>query len=354
MTLKVIELFAGIGAQAQALKRAGIDHEVIAISEIDPYAIRGYEAINGPVNNLGDITKIEHLPPCDILTNSSPCQDISISGKQEGLEEGSGTRSALIWEVIRLLKDMKERDVLPKYIITENVKALSFKKNRPAMYKYMSILKDLGYKHTTWDVMKASDYGIPQGRERVIMVSSLEGVFVFPPKTKCSRSMWELLDDDVDEKYYLKDELIKSYEEHKKRQIENGRGFGWSPKEKDDRIMNTITTKPSRNGSGNYIVVTGSLKKKGWIDHVSRVYSPDGICPTITTCQGGGHVPKVKVSDEPLRIRVLTPTECLRFMDFDEESIDKLKATGMSDTRLYKMAGNSIPVGILVEVFKRL
>lgn len=109
MTIRVIELFSGIGAQAEALKELGLDYEVVATSDISKKANIGYEAIHGPVNNLGDITKIEHLPECDLLTYSYPCVSISTAGKREGLEEGSGTESALVWEVGRLLKDMRER-----------------------------------------------------------------------------------------------------------------------------------------------------------------------------------------------------------------------------------------------------
>lgn len=107
--IRVIELFAGIGAQHQALKQANIPHDVVAISEIDPGAVRAYEAIHGKVNNLGDITKVEHLPDCDLLTYSFPCQDLSVAGKRKGMAKGSGTRSGLLWEVERLLVDMRER-----------------------------------------------------------------------------------------------------------------------------------------------------------------------------------------------------------------------------------------------------
>lgn len=106
--IRVIELFAGIGAQHQALKDANIPHEVVAISEISANAVKAYEAIHGKVNNLGDITKIEHLPECDLLTYSFPCQDLSVAGIQKGMTKGSGTRSGLLWEVERLLNDIHE------------------------------------------------------------------------------------------------------------------------------------------------------------------------------------------------------------------------------------------------------
>ena len=116
MTIRVIELFSGIGAQHQALKELGLDFEIVGTSEIDKHAIRGYEAIHGPVNNLGDITKIERLPECDLLTYSYPCTSISISGKREGMVEGSGTASSLLWEVGRLLKIAKEDGILPEVL----------------------------------------------------------------------------------------------------------------------------------------------------------------------------------------------------------------------------------------------
>lgn len=110
MTLRVIELFAGIGAQASALERLGIDFKS-TVCEIDNHAYNAYCAIHGPTENLGDITKVEHLPPCDLLTYSFPCQDLSVAGYQRGMEKGSGTRSSLLWEVGRLLDDMREREM---------------------------------------------------------------------------------------------------------------------------------------------------------------------------------------------------------------------------------------------------
>lgn len=353
MTLKVVELFAGIGAQAEALKNSGIDHEIVAISEIDKNAIKAYEAIHGKVNNLGDICKIEHLPDCDLITNSSPCQDISISGDKQGMSEGSGTRSALIWEVIRLLKDAKERDKLPKYILTENVKAITFKKNRPDLDKYIEMLSDLGYT-TTWKIMKASDYGIPQARERCFMVSSLDGrEFVFPEPTELQHKLKDFLETDADKKYYLSDKMIETYEEHRKRQEENGRGFGWHPRDpKVDDIINTITTRPMRCASGNYIIVTGNLNIKGRHESSLRVYDPDGLCPTLQTYQGGGLVPKMKMSDDPLKIRVLTPRECMRLQGFTDKDVDAMYSTGLSNSAIYKAAGNSIAVNCLESIFK--
>lgn len=115
--IRMIELFAGIGSQASAMERLGIPHRRVAVSEIDEGAYRVYCAIHGPTPNLGDITRIEHLPDCDLLTYSSPCQDISIAGDKKGLKKGSGTRSSLIWEVGRLLTDMRERETVAGGIV---------------------------------------------------------------------------------------------------------------------------------------------------------------------------------------------------------------------------------------------
>lgn len=170
-TLDVIELFAGIGAQAQALDELNIDHRIVAISEIDPYAETSYRAIHDPkVNNLGDITKIESLPHCDLMTYSFPCTDISLAGNQAGLSKGSGTRSGLLWEVERLLEDYNNRQDLPKYLLLENVKNLVGKQFKADFDDWRLALELLGYTNY-WKVLNAKNYGIPQNRERVIMLS---------------------------------------------------------------------------------------------------------------------------------------------------------------------------------------
>jgi DNA (cytosine-5)-methyltransferase 1 len=138
--LTVIELFAGIGSQTQALKNIGIEHKVIGISEINKYAIMVYEMLHGKVNNFGDITKIESLPYCDLLTYSFPCQDLSIAGKQAGIKEG--TRSGLLLQVERLLNDMP---IKPKYLLLENVKNLISDKFYPDYEKWLNELASFGY-----------------------------------------------------------------------------------------------------------------------------------------------------------------------------------------------------------------
>lgn len=167
-TIRVVELFAGIGAFRKALRNLGIPHTAV-MSEIDDFATMSYQAIHGETENLGDISKVERLPDCDLLTYGFPCQDISIAGKQAGFEEGSGTRSSLLWEVRRLLEGAEH---LPKVLIMENVKNLVAKKNLPGFQRWIDWLTAKGYT-STWAVTNPEVFGVPQHRPRVIMVSIL-------------------------------------------------------------------------------------------------------------------------------------------------------------------------------------
>ena len=169
--IRTFEAFAGIGAQAEALKELDLDYEVIGISEIDKHAIMGYEAIHGPVKNYGDITKIEHLPECDLLTYSYPCTSISLAGKREGMKEGTGTASSLLWEVGRLLKDMEERKCLPEVLLMENVDAVLNRDNIGEFKRWLGVLGEMGYV-SSYTIMNAKDYGTPQNRKRIFCVSS--------------------------------------------------------------------------------------------------------------------------------------------------------------------------------------
>lgn len=221
--IRVVELFAGIGAQHQALKQAQIPHEVVAISEIDQGAVRAYEAIHGPTNNLGDITKVEHLPDCDLLTYSFPCQDLSVAGKRKGMSKGSGTRSGLLWEVERLLADMRERESLPNALLMENVDAILFEANIRDFKKWIARLSEFGYT-SSYKVLDAADYGVPQRRKRCFMVSLLDGrFFTFPKGIPLDKRLKDVLEDDVDESYYLTDEQIASYVAHDQKQRERER-----------------------------------------------------------------------------------------------------------------------------------
>ena len=174
--IRMVELFAGIGAFRKAAYNLGIPHTSV-MSEINEFATMSYQAIHGRTENLGDISKVENLPECDLLTYGFPCQDISIAGNMAGFEEGSNTRSSLLWEVRRLLDRMERK---PKVLIMENVKNLVSKKFFKGFEKWISYLESLGYR-SSWKVINAVQVGIAQNRERVFMVSVLDGPeFRFP------------------------------------------------------------------------------------------------------------------------------------------------------------------------------
>ena len=206
--IKVFEAFAGYGSQSIALRNLGIDYEVVAISEIDKYAIQAYEAIHGPTLNLGDISKIkvEDIPQHDLFTYSFPCQDLSVAGKQAGLIKGQ-TRSGLLYECEKIIEHCR-----PKYLLMENVKNLVGKKFRPQFYEWLRYLKGLGYTNYA-QVLNAKDYGVPQNRERVFVVSILgeHKPYKFPKPIPLDKCIADILEDEVDEKYYLSEEIQKRF-----------------------------------------------------------------------------------------------------------------------------------------------
>lgn len=286
--LRLIELFAGIGSQTQALTNIGIAHKVVAISEIDKYAIQSYEAMHGKANNLGDIRKIEVLPDADLWTYSFPCQDISVAGKGAGIKEG--TRSGLLFEVERLLRVASEKGTLPKYLLLENVKNLVSKKFKADFDKWLDFLAELGYTNY-WKVLNAKDYGIPQNRERVFCVSirGKHEPFVFPKPKKLTIRLRDMIDEAVDERFYLKESTIRSI----LRSTFNSRRDSIRP---GDWLANTLL---ARDWRGPQCVQVGEVVGGKWDkmhDISKRVYEPDGIAPTVH-CQQGGNT-ELKIAED--------------------------------------------------------
>lgn len=193
--IRVFEAFSGYGSQSLALRNIGVPYEVAAISEIDKYAIQAYYALHDKdIPNLGDISKIkiEDIPDHDLFTYSFPCQDISVSGRQEGIIRGQ-TRSGLLYECERIIENCK-----PKYLLMENVKNLVGKKFKSQFDEWLQYLERLGYTNY-WQVLNAKDYGIPQNRERVFVISVLgeHNTYEFPngfKLTKCIRDILNLED----------------------------------------------------------------------------------------------------------------------------------------------------------------
>lgn len=479
--IKVIELFAGIGSQTQALKNIGVEHEVIAISDNDKYADKSYRALhNSNISNLGDITKIEQLPSADLWTYSFPCQDISVAGLQRGFDKGSHTRSGLLWEVERLLLKAKETGTLPKYLLLENVKNLIGTKNKDNYEKWLSFLLGLGY--TTYTkVLNAKYFGVPQNRERVFAVSILgeHKPFEFPENTELKIRLKDILEDKVDERFYLKSSTIisilnstfsqrlgllhgdqdicatlcaRDYREPKLIAVGKLEGGVWNKRYNQirqvfdpDGISPTIMAgggggtetkiiairgrnqqqviEPNNKGTSNTITTVQKdnmvmekptyiakcykkfVDKNGYIPELFNPWNEkeiDEITPTQTANCGSnaatstvlkaethclnryrndgkersvqdrvyddrgvsvavipsfrGNIAETKELEvnEFLRIRKLTPTECWRLMGWKDEQIDKVKASGISNTQMYKQAGNGIVVTVLEAIFKKL
>lgn len=209
--IRLIELFAGVGSQAMALRDLGADFEHYRVVELDKYAIKSYNSIHGTEFPKMDITQIHgsDLGIEDVekftylMTYSFPCQDLSVAGKQKGMAKDSGTRSGLLWEVERLLNEVEN---LPQVLLMENVPQVHGKKNIEDFQNWISFLESKGYSNY-WQDLNAKNYGVAQNRNRCFMVSILgDWKFTFPEPIELKRVMKDYLEDVVDEKYYINNE----------------------------------------------------------------------------------------------------------------------------------------------------
>ena len=213
--IRLIELFAGYGSQAMALKRIGAKFEHYRVVEFDKYAIASYNAVHGTDFPTMDITKVhsEDLNICDtnaftyLLTYSFPCTDLSVAGKQAGMSKGSGTRSGLLWEVERILTEIRDSNgELPQILFMENVPQVHSQDNMPDFRKWLDFLASLGYTNYYQD-LNAKNYGVAQNRERCFMFSFLgEYNYHFPQPIPLKKKLKDYLEDNVDEKYYINNE----------------------------------------------------------------------------------------------------------------------------------------------------
>ena len=236
--IRLIELFAGIGSQAAALRNLGANFTHYRVVEWDKYAIASYNAVHGTNFETSNIQKIhardlgitETDKYCYIMTYSFPCQDLSLAGNQKGMTKGSGTRSGLLWEVERLLDECEE---LPQVLLMENVPQVIGKKNIKDFQSWRSKLESLGYSNYV-QLLNSKDYGIPQNRNRCFMVSILgQYHYTFPKKKPLKLKLKDMLEDKVDEKYYLSDTIIKGFIKHNEINKERNRGFNFEPFERE-------------------------------------------------------------------------------------------------------------------------
>jgi DNA (cytosine-5)-methyltransferase 1 len=341
--MRLVELFSGIGAQSKALKNLGIEHDTTAC-EIDKKIHSVYESIHGPTTNLGDITKIEKLPGCDLLTYSFPCQDISILGNRQGFQKNSGTRSSLLWEVERLLKSYDE---LPEHLVLENVKNLVSPKNKNNFESWLETLEGFGYKNS-WAVLNAEDFGLPQKRERVFVISSLKKKFEFPePKSK--RVLGDFMEEDADVKKQFGDSL---YFKCDKMAV---------------RIHKTINNTQSTNSTNRIYGRNGSVHALTTQGTHPGNFGAVLYCSELKETMPFREKAR-KMTIEQLRahdfgfdmdgLRLMSPKESMMLMGFTEQDYEKvkvdMKSRKMKDTFFYKVAGNSIAVPVLEAIFSKM
>lgn len=308
--LRLLELFGGIGACSKALKRLGIDYEIVDYVEIDKYAVNSFNAIHGTKFVPQDIKEWDKDVKVDLIMHGSPCQDFSLAGKQAGGDKDSGTRSSLMYETIRIVKKLN-----PKYVVWENVKNLLSKKHRHNFDAYLETMEQLGYKNY-YQVLNAKDYGIPQNRERVFTVSIRKDIntnFKFPEKQELKLKLKDMLEDEVDEKYYLSEKMMDYIVANNEK---------WSGNNAQSLINKSVATTINtgegkrRCDASNYISADLpentdlKLMRKSCIQvgqmygtnkepnpQAGRIYSVNGVSPTMDTCSGGNRMPKIMIKN---------------------------------------------------------
>lgn len=275
--IRLIELFGGIGSQAMALRDIGADFEHYRLVEFDKYAVMSYNAIHGTDFKATDIRAVHgsDLGVKDkdkytyIMTYSFPCTDLSVAGKMQGMsksdwEQGKSTRSGLLWEVERILKELP-KESLPQVLLMENVPQVHADANRADFESWLSFLRGKGY-FNFWQDLNAKDYGVPQNRERCFCVSILSDEFIdyeFPSPVPLEKVMKDYLEPSVDERYYINnekaDELIC-------RLVESGTLESQERTDKKVYLGNYYGRHDGYDGS---------------------VFHENGICKTITHSKGG-------------------------------------------------------------------
>ena len=280
--IKILELFGGIGACSKALERIGTNYEIADYVEIDKYAVKSFNAMHNTNFEPQDICKWDKNIECDLIMHGSPCQDFSLAGKQAGGDEGSGTRSSLMYETIRIVEKLK-----PKYVIWENVKNVISKKHRHNFDNYLNKMEDLGYINY-YQVLNAKDYGIPQNRERVFIISVLGNEnFEFPPKQELKLKLKDMLEDEVDEKYYLSDKMMQYMMSESSDGISRKEMFEINFNKKED-VASTITTMAGQRASDNFVLTKDTENYIEWEDGKNiqmncRAWKSDKIVATSNT-----------------------------------------------------------------------
>ena len=351
--IRLIEIFAGVGSQAMALRDLGADFEHYRVVEFDKYAIKSYNAIHGTDFPTMDVTEIKGIDLgiedvksfTYLLTYSFPCKDLSVAGLGKGMQKGSGTRSGLLWEVERLLNEVEN---LPKVLLMENVPQVHGKKNMDDFQRWIQFLESKGYSNY-WQDLNAKNYGVAQNRNRCFMVSILGNYkYEFPKPIELTKRMKDYLEDEVDG---VADLSFPESKTRRGRVQENGQVSPTLMAGEQD-ICRIETYSPYVNQKYKEF-----QEENGYIPEYFNPYNKTeltDVAPTLTA--QGESVTKsstVLKCDTHYRIRKLTPKECWRLMDFTDEDFEKAAQVN-SNTQLYRQAGNSIIRNVLVAILGQL
>ena len=298
--IRLIELFAGIGSQAKALSRLGVDFEHYRVCEFDRYAIKSYNAVHGTNFVTSDITQltaqdlgiVDTDKYCYLMTYSFPCQDLSLAGKGNGMAKGSGTRSGLLWEVERLLNECEE---LPQILLMENVTQVHGKKNIEQFNEWLDFLESKGYSNY-WKDLNAKNFGIPQNRDRTFMVSVLGNyTYEFPKQFPLELRLKDMLEDSVDEKFYISNENTEKIMQNLPKTNEISTGLVGKQATEFKKLTDVSNTLMARDykGFGNQemncviepqINVVGNYSPSN--HDASRIVDTNGLAPTVKENHG--------------------------------------------------------------------
>lgn len=329
--MKFLDLFAGIGGFRLGLEQAG--HECVGFCEIDKFARQSYKAIHNTEGEreYHDITTVSNEEwrtlrgTVELICGGFPCQAFSIAGKRKGfLDE---TRGTLFFEIARAAEQIK-----PRTLFLENVRGLLSHDKGRTFRTIISTLDELGY-DAEWQILNSKNFGVPQNRERVFIIGHLRGERgreVFPVRGK-----GEYLDSKINNAGVI------PY------------GTGGIPQQRAVVKSNGICPALLATSYKDPQKIVVINKESGMPRETNRVYSPEGLSPTLNTMQGGGREPKIAIPVfRDLRIRKLTPRECWRLQGFPDWAFDKAQEVN-SNSQLYKQAGNSVTVPVIYEIARR-
>lgn len=378
--MNFIDICSGIGGFRSALEVNG--HNCLAFAEIDKYAKQSYRAIYDTEgeDELDDITAItdEHFRlyrgQCDIITGGFPCQAFSIAGNRRGFDD---TRGTIFFHIARAIKEIQ-----PSYVLLENVKGLFSHDKGRTFGTIIQALDELGYV-TEWGLFNSKYWGVPQNRERVYILVTRKDKFKGPvlfdllkQQTEVTTRLIDVLEDEVDEKYYLSDEKVEkltldfsltSQDKHGVA-IREATKQGYAVAEQGDSVNVSYPKSKTRRGrvgkqvaqtlqagEVNQGVIINPLKDKTYKSwrYEQNVFNSDGITRSLKASLGG--TPEIiNEENRGLKIRKLTPLECWRLQGFTDEQFYKAKDSGVSNSQLYKQAGNSVSVPVVDAIVKCL